>query len=192
MLLPVATFAETSGTHVNCTGLAQSFAGAAPGRGQARPAWKVLRVLGNLMGLEGFDYVSSDEIRSELSWQGLQTQRPREWRIRRKSAAKNGDGIDLERICDLPIYRVDSLVRHAPALQATADNPQPAAAFNPQQARSLELGEGDSVSVHQAESKIVLPVRVDSRIPEGCVYFPAGFPETATIASSGHVRVLRH
>lgn len=66
VLLPVGTVAETSGTFVNVEGRWQSFAGAARPLGESRPAWKVLRVLGNLLGLEGFDYDSSEQIRDEL------------------------------------------------------------------------------------------------------------------------------
>jgi NADH-quinone oxidoreductase subunit G len=65
VILPVATFAETSGSYVNAEGLWQSFSGASKPFGEARPAWKVLRVLGNLSGVAGFDYVSSEEIRAE-------------------------------------------------------------------------------------------------------------------------------
>jgi NADH-quinone oxidoreductase subunit G len=66
VLLPVGTAYETSGTFVNCEGRRQSFAGVARPVGEARPGWKVLRVLGNELGLEGFDYLSAEEVRAEL------------------------------------------------------------------------------------------------------------------------------
>ncbi|MGH8304254.1 MAG: NADH-quinone oxidoreductase subunit NuoG, partial [Steroidobacteraceae bacterium] len=66
VILPIGTFAESSGTYVNCEGLWQSQQGAAAPVGEARPGWKVLRVLGNLLNLEGFDYQSSEEVRDEL------------------------------------------------------------------------------------------------------------------------------
>ena len=66
MLLPISTFVETSGTYVNFEGLWQSVAGAAKPPGEARPGWKVLRVLGNLAGVADFDYQSSEEVREEL------------------------------------------------------------------------------------------------------------------------------
>ena len=59
LVLPIGTFAESSGTYVNVAGTWQSFDGAANPVGEARPAWKVLRVLGNLLGVDGFDYMSS-------------------------------------------------------------------------------------------------------------------------------------
>ncbi len=83
VILPVATFAETSGTYVNAEGRWQSFPGASKPFGAARPAWKVLRVLGNLCGLSGFDYVASEEVLAEV--QG---------RLRRRRAGQYG-GFDL-------------------------------------------------------------------------------------------------
>ena len=66
MLLPIGTFAETSGTFVNAGGRGQSWAGCVKPLGEARPGLKVLRVLGNLLGLDGFGYDSSEEVRDEL------------------------------------------------------------------------------------------------------------------------------
>jgi NADH-quinone oxidoreductase subunit G len=66
VLLPIAPFAETSGTYVNCEGRAQGFNGSVKPLGETRPAWKVLRVLGNLLGLSGFDYETSEQIRVEV------------------------------------------------------------------------------------------------------------------------------
>ncbi len=76
VMLPMGTFAETSGTYVNCEGVWQSQAGAAAPLGEARPGWKMLRVLGNLLDLEGFDYQSSEEIRAEAA-RGLRGARAR-------------------------------------------------------------------------------------------------------------------
>ena len=66
LLLPVGTFAETSGTYVNVAGTWQSFGGVASPVGEARPAWKVLRVLGNLVEADGFEYVTSDDVLEEV------------------------------------------------------------------------------------------------------------------------------
>src|SRR5690606_37359256 len=69
VLLPIGTFAETSGTYVNLEGQWQSFTGAALPVGESRPGWKVLRVLGNLLGLGGFEQNSSEEVRDALRLQ---------------------------------------------------------------------------------------------------------------------------
>ena len=71
LLLPIGTWAETSGTYVNVEGRWQSFSGVANPVGQARPAWKVLRVIGNLIDVPQFEFLSSEEVRDELkSWLG--------------------------------------------------------------------------------------------------------------------------
>jgi NADH-quinone oxidoreductase subunit G len=117
LLLPVGTFAETSGTYVNCEGRWQSFGGVASALGEARPAWKVLRVLGNLLNLDGFDYLTSEAVRDELkaklgdvvpdnSYKGS---RPVE-----RATATSGN-------YDVPMYEVDAVVRRAVALQLTPE-----------------------------------------------------------------------
>jgi NADH-quinone oxidoreductase subunit G len=66
VILPIAAFAESAGTFVNAMGHWQSFQGVANPVGEARPAWKVLRVLGHFLSLNGFDYESADEVRDEV------------------------------------------------------------------------------------------------------------------------------
>ncbi|NND54146.1 MAG: NADH-quinone oxidoreductase subunit G [Gammaproteobacteria bacterium] len=116
VVLPVGTFAETSGTFVNVEGSWQSFAGVAAPVGESRPAWKVLRVLGNLLDAPGFDYESSEQVRDELH--------------ALNGAEPGGPAGELEALpevavtandLDVPIYAVDALVRRADALQKTPD-----------------------------------------------------------------------
>jgi NADH-quinone oxidoreductase subunit G len=117
VILPAAAFAETSGTWVNVEGRWQSVPGAARPPGEARPAWKVLRVLGNLLALHGFDYVSSEEVRDELKREIGEY-------------AASGTGVSsfepgrlpsLDSTRDVGMYRVDAIVRRSQPLQATAD-----------------------------------------------------------------------
>ncbi len=116
VILPCAVFAETSGTWVNVEGRWQSVPGAARPPGEARPAWKILRVLGNLLGLHGFDYNASDEIRDELQRSLGQTSAatPPSAFVAGRLAA-----IDVTR--DVNIYQVDAIVRRSQPLQATID-----------------------------------------------------------------------
>jgi NADH-quinone oxidoreductase subunit G len=116
VLLPISTFAETSGTFVNFEGLWQSFSGAARPLGEARPGWKVLRVLGTLSGLADFDYQSSEEVREEL--------RARCADIAAGSYAGNHEvkpGSAEARVVDLPMYAVDAVLRRSPSLQRTRE-----------------------------------------------------------------------
>jgi NADH-quinone oxidoreductase subunit G len=124
VLLPVAPFTETGGALVNAEGRLQSFHGVVKPLGDARPAWKVLRVLGNLLNLSGFDYTSSDQITEEVRKQleaapafALQASaRTLQSKLALATAAGQGDASR-----DVPIYAVDALVRRSSALQATSE-----------------------------------------------------------------------
>jgi NADH-quinone oxidoreductase subunit G len=116
LLLPIGTFAETSGTYVNVEGTWQSFGGIANPVGEARPAWKVLRVLGNLVDAEGFDYVTSEDVRDECR-AAVGDVKPQALAGGKAGKAKSSD--DPSREIDTPLYSVDALVRRATALQLT-------------------------------------------------------------------------
>ncbi len=117
LLLPIGTFAETSGTYVNVEGRWQSVAGVASPLGDSRPGWKVLRVLGNLLEVDGFEYVSSEDIRDELEQQLGASKETRTYKAN-GSAAKVGKGAAVQ---DVPIYQIDAVVRRAGALQRTPE-----------------------------------------------------------------------
>jgi NADH-quinone oxidoreductase subunit G len=119
LLLPIGTFAETSGTYMNVAGTSQSFGGIANPVGEARPAWKVLRVLGNLVDAEGFDYVTSEDIFEEFIEQvGNVEPAPVAAATAAKGIKPNGADAPAEEI-DTPLYAVDGVVRRAAALQLT-------------------------------------------------------------------------
>jgi NADH-quinone oxidoreductase subunit G len=144
IILPIGTFAETSGTYVNLEGLWQSQAGAALPVGEARPGWKVLRVLGNLLNLSGFEYQSSEDVREELrktcsaasvgaAAEGAPAAplmdvpvAPVGYRGNHQVASAAPASAD---VIDLPMYQVDALVRRAPSLQKTREGRTPAATY---------------------------------------------------------------
>jgi NADH-quinone oxidoreductase subunit G len=115
ILLPAGTFAETSGTYVNLEGRWQSQGGAAKPLGASRPAWKILRVLGNLLDLPGFDYQSSESVRDELKarLEVAQQAPPR--------AAAALQIVAAEAVLDLPMYQIDPVLRRAAPLLRTRD-----------------------------------------------------------------------
>ena len=118
--LPIGTFAETAGTFVNCEGRWQSFAGVAKPVGQARPGWKVLRVLGNLLEIDGFEYLSAADVCDEL--QELLGEVTPDNAYDRKKALRKPNGEDAPAgDVDIPIYEVDAIVRRAAALQLTPE-----------------------------------------------------------------------
>ena len=118
VVLPIGTFAETSGTYVNAEGRWQSWAGAAKLPGESRPGWKVLRVLGNLLNLHGIDYNSSDEIREALK--ELCGARLEAARAAGRGAVPNGE-IPKGSWVEIPPYQTDLLVRGSEPLQKTKD-----------------------------------------------------------------------
>ena len=114
-LLPLSPYTETSGTFVNTEGRAQSFHGVVRPLGDTRPAWKVLRVLGNLLGLPGFDFDSVEQVRAQAL--------PEAWASKLSNttrAAIDAMPVDAQPVT-AGIYQLDGLVRRAPALQHTAD-----------------------------------------------------------------------
>ncbi|MFZ2508837.1 MAG: NADH-quinone oxidoreductase subunit NuoG [Steroidobacteraceae bacterium] len=114
ILLPMGTFAETAGTYVNAEGRWQEFRGCARPVGEARPGWKILRVLGNLLDLDGFGYESSTEVLEELRRQIGEIAFDGRFSSRRVIDIGAGGTTS-----ELPIYRVDAIVRRAMPLQAT-------------------------------------------------------------------------
>jgi NADH-quinone oxidoreductase subunit G len=134
LLLPIGTFAETSGTFVNCEGRWQSFGGAASPVGESRPGWKVLRVLGNLHDLDGFEYQTSEAVRDELRARlgrtteerhagsaGSRAEEKLDNSYRGTGVLHRASSTDNAAASDVPMYEVDSLVRRATALQLTPE-----------------------------------------------------------------------
>ncbi|HEX7416624.1 MAG TPA: NADH-quinone oxidoreductase subunit NuoG [Steroidobacteraceae bacterium] len=124
LILPIGTFAETSGTYVNLEGLWQSFPRAAHPVGESRPGWKVLRVLGNLLEVAGFEYQSSEEVRDELQRACAAAAAPTP-----PAAYRAGGATRVQGVIDVPMYQIDALVRRAGALQRTRDGRAVAAVY---------------------------------------------------------------
>jgi NADH-quinone oxidoreductase subunit G len=192
VLLPIVPFTETSGSFINCEGRMQSFNAAVKPLGEARPAWKVLRVLGNLMNLPGFDHESTEAIRDE-------TCRPEAVAGKLDNGLNGLDlildsagGEELQRIADVPVYSGDPIVRRAPSLQRTRDALPPRAWVGPQLAQKLGVKAGERVRVRQGDGEAVVEVAVDERLPAGCVRLASAHRHTAGLgAMFGPVSVER-
>ena len=117
VILPIALFAETSGTYVNTEGRWQTFQGACQPLGEARPAWKVLRVLANTLNLDGFDYLDSQQVLNEVrsACKDIQPNNLIESDHDFDNQAENNPVTAI----DVPIYAIDMMVRRAEALQQT-------------------------------------------------------------------------
>ncbi len=187
-LLPIAPFTETSGTFVNAEGRAQSFNGVVRPQGDVRPAWKVLRVLGNLLGLAGFEYDTSEQVRDEVGApSGKLDNRLAGLALDAAAVRSNANG--LQRIADVPIYATDAIVRRAGALQQTRDGAVPRAWMNAALAARLGLKDGQAVTVKQGAGEAALSVALDPRLPGDCVRVAAHAATSGLGPMSGEIKV---
>ncbi|WP_332610735.1 NADH-quinone oxidoreductase subunit NuoG [Achromobacter sp. ESBL13] len=189
VMLPVSPFTETSGTFVNAQGLAQSFKGTVAPMGQTRPGWKVLRVLGNVLHLAGFDDETSESVRDAALAGGI------EGRLSNDVKAPLGLGqalTGLERVADVPIYRTDAMVRRSEPLQAAPASRKPAAAMNGRTLASLGLTAGVKVRVAGAEGAVELETVQDDAVADRAVRISAAFENTAALGGAfGQLSVER-
>ena len=191
VLLPVAPFTETGGTFVNTAGTAQSFAGVVRPLGEARPAWKVLRVLGNLLDLDGFGQESVEAVRAECLPADLAARLDNRTAV--VAAAVPTHPIEgFERVADVPIYFADALVRRATSLGQTADARPPRARMNSADLARLGVAAGEKVRIANDASELVIAAIADSGVAAGCVRLSAGHASTIDAGSlAGSLRVER-
>lgn len=182
VILPMASFAETSGTFIGVDGQWQSFTGAASARADSRPGWKIVRVLGNLINLKGFDYVSSQDVRDEVSDQFNLHALPN------KSfyTPENLDATStLMAISEVPMYQIDSVVRRSEPLQLTPENQRASLVrMNNKEAIKHGVDGAKRITVTVGDNHIEMAFEVDNMIADGCVYVAAGIPETAMLGAS--------
>jgi NADH-quinone oxidoreductase subunit G len=194
VLLPIAPFTETSGTFVNAEGRVQGFHGVVKPLGDTRPAWKVLRVLGNLVGLSGFDFETTEQVRAEALGDEatLSARLSNEVHVALTATAASYALQGLQRLADVPLYATDALVRRASSLQLTADARAPQAGLAPGLWSQLGMQPGDRVRITQSAGQVTLGARLEATLAEGCVRVPAGTAETAGLgAMTGRLTVER-
>ena len=182
VILPLATFAESSGTFVGVDGQWQSYSGAINAKADSRPGWKILRVLGNLANLKGFDYVSSpdvrDEVQDQLNLQSASTKSPY---IPESLSIKN----TLTTISEVPMYQTDAIVRRSEALQKTPENQRAyIARMNSAEAEKQGLTGAKNIIVDHADNQIEMPFEIDDAIADACIYIAAGIIETAMLGAA--------
>ncbi|MDR0672417.1 MAG: NADH-quinone oxidoreductase subunit NuoG [Zoogloeaceae bacterium] len=190
-LLPLAPFTETSGTFVNAEGRIQSFTGVVSPLGEARPGWKILRVLGNVLDLPGFDYETSEAVRDAALPQQETGDRGQETEA---FAAGLDNGLTdasvvltppeargLERVADVPIHFADPIARRSSPLQATADAAPPTARMAAGTLARLGIQAGETVIVRQGAGSARLVAAQDDGVPEGCAHVAAGHAVTASL-----------
>ena len=183
VILPLSAFSETSGTYVNAEGIWQSFKGATVPLGDSRPGWKILRVLANLFNLDGFDFMSSEDVRDEVK------QACRELQL---DNSVSGDASladlmnvnGLQRVAEVPLYATDSLVRRATQLQKTKDADQNYVTINESLANKLKLEAGDKVRFSQNGRADFAHLKIDESIADDCVWLPASLVISANMGAN--------
>ncbi|WP_153102138.1 NADH-quinone oxidoreductase subunit NuoG [Paraburkholderia hayleyella] len=188
VLLPVAPFTETAGTFVNAEGTLQTFNGVVRPLGETRPGWKVLRVLGNLLGVPGFEFDTAEEVRSAAldggNFDAARLSSNKTDAVPARSTASRMAEGSFERIADVPIYHADALVRRAESLHLTAaarianTAGLPAALFD-----RLGLKDGDAVRVRQGERSVQLPAVRDVNLAQTAVRVSAATSAGAALGS---------
>ena len=183
VILPIAPYTETGGTFVNMEGRVQSFNASVKPQGESRPAWKVLRMIGALLEVPGFEGETLQEIRKSIApdlqaWatRGLaSTTSDLEWTL-------NAAPESLERIAEFATYAGDPVVRRSPPLQRTADaRAARTARVSAATAAGAMLAAGDRVRVAQGGGEARLALAIDPSVPDGCVRIARGIPETAAL-----------
>jgi len=192
VLLPVAPFSETSGTFVNCEGRPQGFNAVARPLGECRPGWKVLRVLGTLLGLEGFAYEDSESV-TRAAFGSDEAQRLADSTVFAISSGPTTVAVGgLERVADVPIYFADPIVRRSTPLQKAKDAAAPVARLNSAMLAQLGIASGERVRVGQAGAAVELTAVADDTLVVGCVRIAAAHRTTAALGPlSGRLSVER-
>lgn len=194
VILPMAPFTETSGTFVNASGEWQSFNGTAKAFKSSRPGWKILRVLGNFLQLDGFDYENSEEVKHEVKAL-VDKSKPTAQPYQADNSLIEPKQV-LSRIGEIPLYAVDSLVRRAKPLQQTqtiVESNIAAVRLHPKTAQKLGLHENDVVEIRQPSSGAVqLPLILDTRIAEEAAWIAGGIEATVGLGDlMGEVEIRK-
>ena len=184
VILPISPFTETSGTFVNSEGRIQSFQGVVSPLGETRPAWKILRVLGNLLQLEGFDYDSSEQIRMEIVSDKEEFVQNLDNSLSTFSVG-DGDqqGGKIERIGEVPIYQADPIVRRAMSLQKTHDAAQPIAFASSTLLNKVGILAGETVRISQQNEEIQTVISADDNLPDDCIRLVCALPQTSRLGA---------
>lgn len=185
VILPITPITEMSGTYVNAMGNWQNFQAVVTPLGQARPAWKVLRVLANLMQVCGFSYDHVGEVFAEI--ENLHAQNallenallsmPCEITVNKEATEQ------LIRLAPTPLYAQDGITRRAAALQETVDAQNNTVKLNSFEAGARHLIENQKVWVMQNKMKSTkaLAIEIDERLPNGVALVASSISETHTL-----------
>lgn len=183
VLLPIAPFTETAGSFVNTEGRLQSFNGVVKPLGEARPAWKILRVLGTMMGLTNFDMDSVDAVRSQMLPNGQLSVDALNNNLSVLPLTTMNCITEMMRVGDVPQYRTDAVVRRALSLQHTRGAEFVEASAHPNVLLRLNIESGAKVKLRQGAAQVDIKLTADPRLADSCVRVPAAHAVTACLGA---------
>ena len=194
VLLPIAPFTETSGSFISMEGRLQSFHGVVKGLGDSRPLWKVLRVLGNVFELNGFDFETSADVLAEALGDpaALPGKLNNDSDLSAKASRLQSGKNELVRVGGTGIYHTDPIVRRAASLQQTSHAAEPRAGVHPKTLANLGLTDGEiAIATRGSQnSEVFVTVRADDTLPENVVFLPE-HPINAPLGGMMNVIELR-
>jgi NADH-quinone oxidoreductase subunit G len=183
-LLPIAPYTESSGTLVNMEGRRQAYVAVVKPPGQARPGWKALRVLADLLQLPGLAFETVEEVRRAA------IARADAYPLSNHCGTVPGLFLNLqpvpvlERVAEVPIYATDPVVRRAESLQCTRDARPALLRAHPDTLAHLGARDGAKLRIVQGEGEAILPASADPRVAPGVLRIPAALPATMALAAN--------
>lgn len=176
VILPMSAFTETSGTYVNVEGLWQSFKGCVKPLEEARPGWKILASLGQLLLPGGhFEFNDSNAVRNELKEKCRELELNNLVDVQSSHNKLPSRPRSLQRITTSVMFSGDAMGRRSEALQTTESNQNAISArVNSEQAEKLGVTAGQQVQLKQGEGSASLPIMIDEGVPKGCICLPHG------------------
>jgi NADH-quinone oxidoreductase subunit G len=182
VILPITTFTETVSTFVNAEGRVQTIQPAVKPLGDSRPAWKVLRVLGGLLNLDGFLYNLPEEVLGDALGESYCTKLSNQATVSTLTKSNLAQLNGLERLADVNIYAGDQIVRRSSALHLTRDAKRGnQVGLGQKLFTELGLKEGDAVRVTQGSQSVDLPATLEANLVAGAVRISAGTTASAKL-----------
>lgn len=190
VLLPIAPFTETSGSLINMEGRLQSFYGVVKGLGDSRPLWKVLRVLGNLFELRGFEFDSGEQVlAAAVQTDALSAKLNNE--VQTANVAATQSAGQLVRVGGVAIYHTDGIVRRSAPLQATSHARTPVAAVHPETLSVLGLSDADSAVAACNGFRVEVGLVADQELPRNVVHLPVHADNAVLGGMMGAIELTR-
>ena len=191
VLLPIAAFAENEGSYVNVVGQWQSFTPAVPPPGDARPAWKLFRVLGERLSLPGFDAVSCPDVTGDIAalCDGAVKPSCAVATVAIESPPKSSDRPEV--VIEIPLYATDPVVRHGAALQAAPGHDKDSVYLNQATAKQLGLKAGGQAVIKGDGAETVMTVAVEDNVGDGSYLLYAGHPGATAFSGAARIQISK-